>query len=437
MKINYKIVIIMIIALLFISGCSKISNEEEITSVQEESAQVYVLEDISTVKKVEIEHPEEIIIEYRNDEWQTSDLDEVDQVSINDFFNELFSISGTLIDENKIPEEKESLFTFTVYDRENTVKGFSFIRTNNENYLVNEQDKTYYKLESIPLNIVHFNRSTLKPAIPLSVEEISTIQIDQINQQELILNLETQMNEFEKTPFVSGWFLHGPFETEFSIEYKNIQSFLEVFSNLKGTESSQDTVLESEMLKLIISDGENQETLIVEEKNPNEEYYNVYIESHDIVFEIPAHLIEQFIVEPLMIVDNFIAIIPVDAIQKITIESSTHETIIITADEDDSSKFYINGVAIEEEQFRRNYQYLAMLSYNQPISDDDLKINADEEVRITYEYGSNDEDYRTEVLMQAVENSDEYVVTKNDVTEFTVKSEMISKVFEELNKLIE
>jgi hypothetical protein len=437
-------VITMIVTLFFISGCTNNENEGETLDEKTETSEVYVMKDISTVKTVEIISPEEIKLEYRNNEWQTNDLDEIDQEAVNDLFNELFSILGTPVEENLVTRE-EPLFSFVIHDGEDTERGFTFLKGENKNYLMKDGNGDYYRIESIPSDIEYFNISTLKPTISLSVDEISTIQITQNNQPELILNQDSQMNEVEKSPFISGWFLHGPFETEFSVEYKNIQRFIDTFENLKGieknTEISQNTETSqhSEIMRLTIKDEEKQDILIVNEKNSNEEFYNVYIESQDAIFEIPAYLIEEFIFEPLTIVDNFIVIIPVDKVQEINIESSNHKNINITVDENNPSLFYMNGEAIEEEKFRKSYQYLAMLSYNRPISEDNLEknLNLDDKIKITYEYGHGEEDYRTEVFMQSIQNTDEYLVTKNNVTEFTVKNVMILNLFDSLDQLID
>lgn len=455
-KIGTKAVVFFSIltALLLIGGCTGTESEQEISENEvnqdtEENKSIQLMDDITGLRSVTLQAEEEITLHYQQQEWASTDLEKVDQTAVNKFLTDILSLQGTATDwTDELEAAFQSPLLIIGLTGETDEKKVTFAEQNEIFFAVREDTNEVYQLDSIPPSVKNFLPSLLETSIPLAVETISEIVITQSDGKKITLNQETEMDKVETSAFLSGWFMHGPYETEFSVEYTIMETLLATLINLKGMQSEETSEIDQPHIVLELSDGENTESLIIGKKNEEGTAYLVQIDSHNELYEVPSHLIDQFSFEPLAIVDNFISLLPLSAIQKITIDDNRNDPIHITAehelseDENDEatirSEFFVNENKVKEETFRKTYQYLAVLSYHAELNEQEKQIQPNEDtLQIRYDYQNDGETETNEIFLVPSGDDDTYIVMKNGISEFSVKKDDVDLMLDQFKKMIQ
>lgn len=448
MKKNlFRQIILSLTTFLLVAGCAALEVKEDQDESSNKNTSEYLLADVEEIKATTIKYPEKIHLEFDGQEWTTNDLTAVDQEAVNEFLTEILTLSGEpteKINDKELDDSSQKL-VIEFIDGENNKTELTIYEVQETLYGQVDSGKKIYVLPEISDEIYYFQSYLLNESIPTAVKDISEIRIknNEIKEnEEMILNHSTSMNEMERSPFISGWYLHGIYETEFSIEYRVMEEILDTLYHLKGLPIEGISSLEEYDHVISISDHTETDTLYIDSESSQEDILRVLVESTHTVYEVPSYLMNTFSFSPLEIVDNFVAVIPLDAVQEIIIEEKGQETIKIEAMHDlakgeenveMTSSFFVNDEEVEENLFRKAYQYLISLSYEQELTEDLLDSqNQEDTIKIIYHYKSEGERVQTEILFHPSKDKNKYVVTKDGLTEFVVNRQDIDDALDQL-----
>lgn len=423
MKFKYSLLVLL--SLLVVSACDREGDEtREVTEEPTNQTQSIVPRDF-TLNEVSIETDvDEIEINYINNEWEGTGLDQPHSQSISQFINELYLLSGVPSD---LETEEEPDLTITLANNEENIE--IEIWQNLSQPLI-RKDGNYFEIAEWPHSLSPFDPIFLEEPLSFGLETLQEIVINDAG-QEYIINQETTMNEVERVPFVSGWYVHGDFDTAFSAEYYWVEEVLTSFYTLRGY-STEETLVESGQ-RITLSDSESQEQIIIGQEVDKK---FTLVELGDQNYLVPSQLLDVYDAGLLTMVDNFVALIPLDAVQTVDIltnEKDIHLSIDRTVESGEmKSSFFVNEKEIEEEVFRRTYQYLARLAYSERLEESDIsQINIeDSEVTIHYTYTVDGEEVGKSIYLVPVENSDEYFVINEDIIEFKMTNDRLNEMLE-------
>lgn len=447
MKINCKnnlFLILLCSSVFLIGACTKESSST--TQKENQTSLTIAVESIANAQSLTIESDKkEVALQLKDTGWESSELSELDNTSIDTLITNLMSIQGTAVKETKEMEEffeqPDTTFNWTSKTDSHNLE---FVSNEQGDWVKLTDENVYYQISSVTYDIKTFEFVYIQPPIKLAVEDPSEIEINS-KDQSVVLNTETSMNAVEASPFISGWFLQGSYQTEFSVEYQKMESFYNTLTNLKGTKVEELVDEQYAAMILILKDGKQEESLFIKETEGENKNYYVTINSDQQTYEVPAPLMEQFSFDPLAIVDNFISIMPLSAIQSIEVQQKNQTTTItakhkLTADNKDEttiqSTFYVGEKKLPETTFRKTYQYLASLSYDSVLKEDEKTAATEEdEIKITYIYLNDGKEEKEIIRFMPVVESEYYAVEKNGIFEFKTSKETVQTALNELEKV--
>ncbi|WP_080145906.1 hypothetical protein [Marinilactibacillus piezotolerans] len=431
--------------LLLAAGCDQSSSDsnsetesETETEITEAEQRSYVIPEEFPVRSLDVATEEDMIeLTYQNGEWVAEGLENPHTPSISTFVDELFSLQGVPT-ETKSPADGAVSIQLSNEENDFTLEVWS----SNEQHYINVSEETF-KVEELPLSLQPFDTSFLEEPIAIGLNELTEIEFNE-GEETVRLNQETTLNEVEKLPFISGWYLHDVYETPFSIEYQWMEKLLGSFYQLRGP--AADTPAANPVQTIILKNGQEQETLMIGESEDGR-YTPVTLKEQNQHYLVPNQLLAQYTFEPLNIVDNFIALIPLNAVQTVTIKTeeteyvieAEHELALNEAEETTlNSTFYLNEQEIDGEIFRRKYQYLARLSYSEKATPEELAgiDEAESTITIDYHYLNDGQTVSERVEFIPIENEDSYIVLKDGRTEFKASDDKLQELFNAFDELL-
>ena len=431
--------------ILFVAGCAtqeiKKDNEDSSNEVSSE----HILANVQKIKGARIIYPEEVSLDFDGEKWESKNLTTVDQEAVNEFLTETLTLSGKLTEDINQKELNNSplIFAIEFINGENQKTKLNVYEIQEAFYGQIDSENEIYSLPTISNEMHHFHSYFLAKSIPTTVEDISEIKIKDKENEEILLNQSTSMNEIERSPFISGWYLHGVYETDFSIEYRAMEEILHTLKNLKGLPIEEKDSLKEYDKIIQIRDQENTDYLYISSGEYKEDICRVWVDSTKTIYKVPKFLIKPLDFVPLDIVDNFISAIPLDAVQEINIQEDGKETIQIKAihdliEEKEQTKivstFFVNDEEVEEDLFRKAYQYLISLSYDQEITENITKDKSQKApFSIVYKYKNAGELIQSEILFHPTNDEDKLIVTKDGITEFVVNKQKVEEALRQFD----
>lgn len=424
------------------------TNQETNKSQQESqsSSVTTILGPISNVRSVAIQSDKtKVTLQAIETGWVSKDLADLDNTAIDELLTNLTALQGMPV--------KETTALKMLFEQPNTIfvlndgtdsRKLEVVVEGPDTWVRKADETTYYQVSKVADPIKVFDPAYLQKSIELSVSEPAEIQID-AEGHSIVLNNETSMNAVEASPFISGWFLHGVYQTEFSVEYYKMDELSAALMNVKGVEGEQ-TVSENEASMVLALKGNNQEEMLfVGKLDKDKKRYAVTIKSNQKNYKMPAAWVEQFVFEPLAVTDNFISILPLSSIQSIEIQEAEKKTLItakhkLITDKDNEtaiqSTFYIDGEVLPEEAFRKTYQYLASLAYTTLLKNNEKPgEEASAEVKIIYHYLNAGKVETNQIRFIPMADGQQYAVDKNGIMEFITTKEDVQKALTELAAL--
>lgn len=433
---RFKSLLFLTILIAVLPGCNdSVEQIDSETLSNEESVQFILSQSIMPTELTVVTENETIQTTRTNNHWQSEELAQADERAIAYFLEDLRGLKGKRVERDlETPED----LSIHLADGEYNIE---ILLWNNEEEAIVQVNDVNYQVEQLPASLSSFNKIFLEPAIELNTDSVEEILFSD-DEEEISLNQTTEMLEVERIPFISGWYLHGPYETDFSIEFNWMGQLLSSFIRLHGVETEQE--IESIVQTIEINSSESSETIHV--GNVNEEGFSlIKVERQDQHYLVPTQLIDYYQFEPLSIVDNFVALIPLDAVEKIEIDDGTDHFMIeverdFLLDDDDEVTveylFYFNNEEIEENVMRRAYQYLARLSYHSELTDEYESLRSDNNVvDLTYYYINEGENRQKIIKLYPITDTTSYIVENDGVEEFILTDERLNDLFDAFRAL--
>lgn len=446
---NRKIIRYSLLVLLVLIGLpTYLSNQkdpsQEVTASAFEASIVEPFKELESLEAFRIKNQDEEYIFTSNGETLVSkDLPQIKEEVLWDFIGQVVSLQALTLE--KSPEhtslKKMSTYTFS-QDEHHDITLELYALTHSDSYIGvvtyrtgEKESEEVLRFPKLPLAVSDFSLLYLEAPLDLSLASLTEITYqDKLNSFKL--NQESTLSSVEQSPFISGWFLHDVYQTEFSVEYKQMESFLTMLDRLHS--------------KPLLNAGETQDKLLTlsfvdtAQKNVNlifypyeEETMAMYWQEKDAWYVIPEGIVRELSLEPQNLIDNFIALIPLDAVESVTIEGLANMTInhqVETNGEGESAEeqhvFSLDGHVVEEAAFRKVYQYLAALTYQEQLLD---KTDIAEEATLTLTYHFiSDGEQLSHVIRFYHLDDESYAVEKNGVLEFTASKAQIDDMLTEL-----
>lgn len=448
MKISYKHSIRFFLLIgLFLAGCT----DDSVTAPTEESTStkaITLFQEYTNLTEAVLTGEEEVGLSYTSNGWTSSNEAPIDQHATNQLMTGLVQLTGTKIE----PSEAETLLketaflTATLVNGDKEEKTLQFVKNENEKIFAIDQEDSVYQLTDFPTELKQFSSIMVQQPIELAGEELTEIEYATKDTQ-FVLNQETTLSEVETAPFISGWFFHSDLQTEFSVEYNQMQQVLASLTTLKGKKAETvDTEAFSSPVQIDLSGKGKQETILIGSNVESTEYTYVKKESDGSVYQVPNVLIEQLSFEPAKLVDNFIALLPLTAVESIEIQAEGEKTVIeaehevVDGEEDEleiASDIFVNGKQVNTDSFRKSYQHLAMLSYEEELKD--YRVPEEEvegEISVLYTFKDNGNLLTNHLRFVPYEDG-KYAVVKNDTAEFTTSVSQLETMLQQVALLTE
>ncbi|GAA0353711.1 hypothetical protein GCM10008932_03420 [Alkalibacterium iburiense] len=425
MKMKYLPLLLLSFAVLSACDAEMEDGSEETDRTEEETtdqASVLIPRDF-TLNKLSIEaDSEDLTVRYVNNEWIGTGVENPHTPSISRFVDELYELTGT--PSEREPQEDAEL-TLTLSNNEDSLELDLYP---SESFI--EKDGNYFEVAEWPQSLSPFDPIFLEEPLTFELEGLEEVVIEK-GVQVFTLNQETTMNEVERMPFVSGWYVHGDFETAFSAEYYWMEDLLTNLYTLRGYPTEE--TLEESGQRIRLKDGESQESVTIGQE-VDDQFTLIHLSDQN--YRVPSQLLDIFDVELFTMVDNFVALIPLDTVQTVGIMTN-EETIHLSVDRTAEAgkvvhTFYVNDKEIDEDVFRRTYQYLARLAYSERIEErDNADIQEeDSDVTIHYTYLLDGEEVEKTVSFVPEESSSDYFVINDGIVEFKMTDERLNDMLE-------
>lgn len=401
-----------------------------------------------------LETLEEFIITDQNEEYVfTSDgkklvnaeLPMIANEAIWDFIGQVISLQALTLE--KAPEytslEKMSAYTF-IQDKNYAITLELYALANADSYIGvvtqrtgDKESETVLEFPNLPLALSDFSLLYLESPLDLELGSLTEITYqDTVNHFKL--SQESDLSSVEQSPFISGWFLHDFYQTEFSVEYKQMENVLTTLRRLHTGSLLNFEPAEDELLTLNLVDNAQQSASLVFYPQ-GEDTLAMHWQEKDQWYVVPQGLVNELHLEPQVLIDNFIALIPLDSVESVALEGLHNMTIrhlVEKSEEGESSEeeheFSLDGHVVEEAAFRKVYQYLAALTY-QDLLVDTSEIAEEAVLRITYQFLSDGESITHVIEFYELDN-DRYAVEKNGVREFTTNKAQIEEMLTKLKE---
>ena len=448
MKVSYKYKIRLFLLIgLFLVGCT----DDSVTAPTEESTStkaITLFQEYTNLTEAVLTGEEEVELSYTSNGWTSSNEEPVDQNATNQLMTGLVQLTGTKVDQTEAQTLlKETAFlTAALVNGDKEEKTLQFVKNENEKFFAIDQEDSVYQLTDFPTELKQFSSIMVQQPIELAGEELTEIEYE-TKDTWFVLNQETALSEVETAPFISGWFFHSDLQTEFSVEYNQMQQVLASLTTLKGKKAETvDTEAFSSPVRIDLTGKEKQETILIGSKVESTEYTYVKKESDQSVYQVPNVLIEQLSLEPAKLVDNFISLLPLTAVESVEIQAEGEKTMIeaehevVDGEEDEleiASDIFVNGKQVSIDSFRKTYQHLAMLSYEEELQD--YRVPEEEvegEISILYTFKDNGNVLTNQIRFIPYQDG-KFAVVKNDTAEFTTSIAQLETMLQQVALLTE
>ncbi|MER2040403.1 DUF4340 domain-containing protein [Desemzia incerta] len=448
MKIPYKHSIRLFLLIgLFLAGCTN----DSVTAPAEESTNtkaITLFQEYTNLTEAVLEGEEEVGLSYTSNGWTSSNEAPIDQHATNQLMTGLVQLTGTKVESSEAETLlKETAFlTATLVNGDKEEKTLQFVENAKGKIFAIDQEDTVYQVTDFPIEGEQFSSIMIQEPIELAGEELTEIEYT-TKDTRFVLNQETTLSEVETAPFISGWFFHSDLQTEFSVEYNQMQQVLASLKTLKGKKAeTPEPEAFSSPVQIDLSGKGKQETILIGSKVASTEYTYVKKESDGSVYQVPNVLIEQLSFEPAKLVDNFISLLPLTAVESIEIQAEGEKTVIeaehevVDGEEDEleiASDIFVNGKQVSTDSFRKSYQHLAMLSYEEELKD--YRVPEEEvegEISVLYTFKDNGNVLTNHLRFVPYEDG-KYAVVKNDTAEFTTSISQLETMLQQVALLTE
>lgn len=416
---------VIVINLLMLSACSKEGKE-----VSAENSSVN-LQAITQATLIKIQQDDSSIqLTKEGDGWKLKDRVEKDEVA-SQFIDVFSSMKG---DKVKEPEGIEEFLKVTAD------KSVLKLYKKDNKFYMKEQDQIY-QIVDVPTLVKYYSPIIFsnERALPVSLDTIKQVSV-QGERGHYSLSKNTTYSSVEKAPFISGWYLHDFYSHDYSVEYNKMEEILTTLSNLKVEESPETD--ENDRISYsgftILAEGDKEYTLHVL-KDKSDKFF-VTINDEKSLYSLSRGQIELLVNQPFTMIDKFICLIMADALNEWTLEGEKQNFKISASHELNStndkiiSNFQLNNKNVEEETFRKMYQYVAVISADEEYNGEELE--GDPYLEMTYNFTSDGEvKSRTVDFILLKDNDNKVAIKENGNIDFIMDKSQLIEMLEQLEKV--
>lgn len=425
-QISWKKIIttmMMVILLLSVFVFRKISAQEAFSNPIQSMT--------SPPESLVILNEEQLTISFNKEtnEWLAEEDSSIDSKQIWRLVTAVSQIEGEVLEPADLASEVNVTFTFIESDGQQHILS---IYDDNQHIAYNE---ALVMVEELPDLLRNFSWLDLSDQIEIPIGQIVEIRYED-DAESFTLNQESNFSEVEKAPFITAWFLHQDKETVFSIKYQSLEKIYQAVINIRGQLLSDYTKSKNVNVQSIVElvGNEGVETLTFYDDGV------MHLTNADEYYQISPRLLNGFSMDAMDLIDNFIALIPLDAIESVEIKGQDIDFILdveaVVDGENVEFSYFLNDNEIEEATMRRAYQYLASLAYTRPATNEEQEIKNDSSIQIKYLFRSDGE--TIEHIIDFIPlNDSEYLVSKNNIREYVISQEALDTLvdaWQHLNK---
>ncbi|EOL41714.1 hypothetical protein [Enterococcus phoeniculicola] len=412
-----KIIGICFVCILFLGGCGQ---KEPVSKVETGN-----LQGVSQNQTIEIETKDATIALRQKDGLWYKETNCLPFMVT--FFDSLETVTGEKVEP---PKEAETLFTL-----KSDGKKIQFVKEN-EHYYFLEKNQAF--LVEQPPNVLSkydplfFTEVTYEVA---DVENLSRVHF-QSDENEFTLSRETSLSKIEQAPFVSGWYMNDYYHQSYSVRYDQLQSITQILGQLLIETTSETPETTSLVTTLQLTDKEKQTQRI--QLYQKEAVY--FLNMGDEFYRLSAYQANQLYQAPMEWIDPFSALIPADALTKLTIDVGENQYVITgqhaLAEDQKSltSEFKVNQKLIDEALFRKAYQYCGVLSGSEEYAQQEIAKTPFGQ--LSYTFLSEGQELTRELsYFPLVEDEALVAVSENDQIDFVMEKERLLEMERALQEL--
>ncbi|MFC4388792.1 DUF4340 domain-containing protein [Gracilibacillus marinus] len=432
------VLFIVVLSVIFFIITNNKESDEEVTTEQ-------IVEDFNQLTNIQVRANENVQLEKKENTWKVKEVErEQDDEKVQYFIEAMQYLTGekTTIDKKLVNLDFPKV-TVVFTDNENKMQRVSVgqMDATASKYYVNhmEKDQIYLvdrnAIESIPLKPTSLLDNSI---ITLKSNELEEVVIDNGTEQ-IVLNKSSFYTELESLAHISGWYVHKPFHSTYSMSYSQTEQLLNGIEPLQKVEVIEEQSEIGEVdFTITFKSKEKEQTLQIGNPAANQHYY-AKLEGNDQIFTLTNESLVPFSYPAFDMIDHFVHIVPLQAIQSLQVESNqvnwtlTGEKTNVDADDKELSSysFAINGKEMDTEALQESYKHFAGLTFDKQVENFD-KEGKDALYTITYSTNA-DED----TILTFYEYDDTYLAfekNKNGV-DFIVKKAKLAQALESMNKL--
>lgn len=401
----------MVILLLSVFFFRKISAQEAFSNPIQSMT--------SPPESLVILNEEQLTISFNKEtnEWLAEEDSSIDPNQIWRLVTALSQIEGEVLEPADLASEVNVTFTFIESDGQQHILS---IYDDNQHIAYNE---ALVMVEELPDLLRNFSWLDLNDQIEIPIGQLVEIRYEE-DAESFTLNQESNFSAVEKAPFITAWFLHQDKETVFSIKYQSLEKIYQAVINIRGQLLSDYTKSKNVNVQSIVElvGNEGVETLTFYDDGV------MHLTNADEYYQISPKLLNGFSMDAMDLIDNFIALIPLDAIESVEIKGQDIDFILdveaVVDGENVEFSYFLNDNEIEEATMRRAYQYLASLAYTRPATNEEQEIKNDSSIQIKYLFRSDGE--TIEHIIDFIPlNDSEYLVSKNNIREYVISQDAL------------
>lgn len=418
-QISWKKIIttmMMVILLLSVFVFRKISAQEAFSNPIQSMT--------SPPESLVILNEEQLTISFNKEtnEWLAEEDSSIDSKQIWRLVTAVSQIEGEVLEPADLASEVNVTFTFIESDGQQHILS---IYDDNQHIAYNE---ALVMVEELPDLLRNFSWLDLSDQIEIPIGQIVEIRYED-DAESFTLNQESNFSEVEKAPFITAWFLHQDKETVFSIKYQSLEKIYQAVINIRGQLLSDYTKSKNVNVQSIVElvGNEGVETLTFYDDGV------MHLTNADEYYQISPRLLNGFSMDAMDLIDNFIALISLDAIESVEIKGQDIDFILdveaVVDGENVEFSYFLNDNEIEEATMRRAYQYLASLAYTRPATNEEQEIKDASSIQIKYLFRSDGETIE-QIIDFIPLNDSEYLVSKNNIREYVISQDALDTLVE-------
>ena len=365
------------------------------------------------------------------------ELSYMDDTSMNEKIQAFVTIGVTesiSVNDATVPKG-EKIYTIETLD-----KTYDFYQVGDE-YLVkcgDEWSKLSEKFKYLnDFSAVYF---TSKNLLTESFDDLKGITITRDGKTYSLTPSAGELSAYEMKPFISGWYLHDYYPRTRSIEYYTMETIKSTINHLPAKElTNLPRGLEnigSTRISLNYKEAEEEFEIIYQDLANNA----YIITKNELYYQVPKNILEPFTRDGLGLVDQFVTILPIEAVEQLVLINKINDTKAEfrfkheIKDDQVNSRFYFNDQELDNKNFRTFYQYVSAIA---PLADSKQKLIISDEPSYTIIYTYQSDEELTERILNfySSENNEQLICEVDHQEYFTVGAQQLETIFEKLAKL--